>query len=615
MKKLLVLKTFLFFLLSNFFCYTQYWQQKIDYKISVDLDDSNSTYKGTQKIVYKNNSPETLKKIYFHLYFNAFQPESDMSIRLKNNSDKNVRFSDNFNKNGFSKLSKSGQGYLKVFNLKQNGSLVKTLKDDTILEVFLNTPIKSGQKTVFELSFQGKVPDVIRRAGKNSKENIAYSMAQWYPKICEYDIDGWNTDPYTGREFHGVWGNYDVKIKLNKQYTVAATGYLKNAKQIGHGYHETNSDDISKEKLTWHFTAPNVHDFTWSADKEYIHDIFPGPNGVSLHFFYKNNPKIIENWKKLQPITAKLMDYFNTKIGMYPYKQYTVAQGADGGMEYPMITLITGEREFRSLVGVTAHELAHSWFHTILATNETKHEWMDEGFTTYISNIAENEILNENVKDPIAPYYRSYLNLALSGKEQPQTSNANRYNFNAAYEITAYSKGALFLSQLKYIIGEKLFFKTLNEYYSKYQFKHPTPTDFRRTAESVSDIHLDWFLTEWTQTTNKIDYSIEDVTSNLSVTEVSLKRKELMPMPVEVSVYYNDGSVQLFYIPFNLMRGNKRFELNSNIKLSKLKSWSWSNPHYSFKINKPLSHIKKILIDENEQMADIDRENNLFVVE
>ena len=309
MKKLLVLKTFLFFLLSNFFCYTQYWQQKIDYKITVDLDDSNSTYKGTQKIVYKNNSPETLKKIYFHLYFNAFQPESDMSIRLKNNSDKNVRFSDNFNKNGFSKLSKSSQGYLKVFNLKQNGSLVKTLKDDTILEVFLNTPIKSGQKTVFELSFQGKVPDVIRRAGKNSKENIAYSMAQWYPKICEYDIDGWNTDPYTGREFHGVWGNYDVKIKLNKQYTVAATGYLKNAKQIGHGYHETNSDDISKEKLTWHFTAPNVHDFTWSADKEYIHDIFPGPNGVSLHFFYKNNPKIIENWKKLQPITAKLMDY------------------------------------------------------------------------------------------------------------------------------------------------------------------------------------------------------------------------------------------------------------------------------------------------------------------
>ena len=203
----------------------------------------------------------------------------------------------------------------------------------------------------------------------------------------------------------------------------------------------------------------------------------------------------------------------------------------------------------------------------------------------------------------------------MSGKEQPQTSNANRYDFNAAYEITAYSKGALFLSQLKYIIGEKLFFKTLNEYYSKYQFKHPTPTDFRRTAESVSDIHLDWFLTEWTQTTNKIDYSIEDVTSNLSVTEVSLKRKELMPMPVEVSVYYNDGSVQLFYIPFNLMRGNKRFELNSNIKLSKLKSWSWSNPYYSFKINKPLSQIKKILIDENEQTAEIDRENNLFVVE
>ena len=157
MKKLLVLKLFYFFIIK-FFCYTQYWQQKIDYKITVDLDDSNSTYKGTQKIVYKNNSPETLKKIYFHLYFNAFQPESDMSIRLKNNSDKNVRFSDNFNKNGFSKLSKSGQGYLKVFNLKQNGSLVKTLKDDTILEVFLNTLLKADKKLYLNYHFKGKFP-------------------------------------------------------------------------------------------------------------------------------------------------------------------------------------------------------------------------------------------------------------------------------------------------------------------------------------------------------------------------------------------------------------------------------------------------------------------------
>ena len=162
-------------------------------------------------------------------------------------------------------------------------------------------------------------------------------MAQWYPKMAEYDYDGWNAAPYLGREFHGVWGDFDVTITLDKSYIVAASGYLQNADDIGYGYSDRKRPKSKKGNISWHFVAPNVHDFTWAADPNYIHDIHPGPNGVDLHFFYKNDEAIINNWKKLQPHTAELMRFYNKNIGPYPYKQYSVVQGGDGGMELSLI--------------------------------------------------------------------------------------------------------------------------------------------------------------------------------------------------------------------------------------------------------------------------------------
>ena len=378
-------------LLVAFFSFTvsaQYWQQKVDYTMSVELDAKTADYAGVQKLVYTNNSPETLSKVFYHLYFNAFRPGSDMAIRLKNGGDRNGRFKVNIDS-----LSAFQSGYLKVSSLKQDGVPAKIIESGTILEVTLNKPLASGASTLLDLEFNGHVPDLVRRAGKNSKEGVAFSMAQWYPKMSEYDVDGWNTDPYTGREFHGVWGDFDVKITLDKDYTVGGSGYLQNADKIGKGYSDRKKAKTKKGKITWHFIAPNVHDFTFAADTDYIHDIYPGPNNVDLHFFYKNNPEIIENWKNLQPLTAELMAFFNEKVGPYPYKQYSVIHGGDGGMEYAMLTLITGNRKFGSLVGVTAHEMAHSWFQHVLATNETKHEWMDEGFTSFISTLGTNKVL------------------------------------------------------------------------------------------------------------------------------------------------------------------------------------------------------------------------------
>ena len=586
----------------------QYWQQEVDYTISVRLDTETAIYKGTQKLIYTNNSPETLKKIFYHLYFNAFQPESDMAIRLKNGGDKNRRFEISLDT-----LSADQSGYLKVSNLKQDGKPVQTKESGTILEVTLNEPLTSGQSTVLELEFEGHVPDVIRRAGKNSAEGVAFSMAQWYPKLSEYDVDGWNTDPYTGREFYGVWGNFDVKITLHKDFTVGGSGYLQNADEIGKGYSDRKRSKSKKGEITWHFIAPSVHDFTFAADPNYIHDIYPGPNNVDLHFFYKNDPEIIENWKKLQPITAELMEYFNDKIGPYPYKQYSVIQGGDGGMEYAMCTLITGGRKFGSLVGVTAHELAHSWFQFLLATNETKHEWMDEGFTTFISTLAENVVLKEEKEFPLSSSYKGYLSLANSGVEQPQSSNANRYHYNYAYESTAYNKVAVFLGQLGYIIGTENLFKTLQIYYDEYKFKHPVPNDVRRIAERVSGIQLRWYLTDWTQTTNTIDYAIESVVPEKSITQINLKRIGLMPMPLDVLVKYKDGSHEFYYIPITLMRGEKENPYKAPWTVEK--DWSWANPKYTFSIDRKTDEIDFITIDPSYYMADVDRDNNTFINE
>ena len=592
------------FLFSPLLFSQNYWQQKVDYEMSVDVDVNSFLFSGKQKLLYTNNSPDTIQKVFYHLFFNAFQKGSEMAVRIKTGKDKNRRF-----KIDLDTLLPSEEGFLKVFNLKQNGKKIKSKVSGTILEVTLISPIPPKKSALLTLDFNGQVPVMVRRAGRNSADGIALSMAQWFPKMAEYDYDGWNAEPYLGREFHGVWGDYDVKISIDKDYVVAASGYIQNPDAVGHGYSDS-SKKKKKGKITWHFIAPQVHDFTWAADPDFIHDIYPGPNNVDLHFFYKNKDSNLPNWKNIQPITAELMVFFNKTIGRYPYKQYSVVQGGDGGMEYAMLTLIARERSFESLVGVTSHELAHSWFQHVLATNEMKHEWMDEGFTSYISDLAENEVLQKGLVFPHAGSYRGYLRLALSGFEQPQSTNANRYDYNMAYESTAYSKGSVFLGQLGYIIGPKNLAKTIKEYYKEFKFTHPRPNDFRRVAERVSGIQLKWYLTDWTQTTNTVDYAIKKVVGIEDKTKVSLRRIGSMPMPLDILVSFSDGQKKLFYIPIPLMRGKKQNPYSFNWEV--LNDWPWAFPDFSFTINKNVDEIESIIIDPSFYMADIDRDNNVY---
>jgi len=588
-----------------------YWQQHVDYTMDVNMDVETFQYTGTQKLVYTNNSPDTLSRVYYHLYFNAFRPGSEMDVRLQTIEDGDRRMM-NDGQSRIASLNESEMGYLHPISLTQDGAETTYSEEGTILVVDLAKPILPGGKTTLDMEFEGQVPIQIRRSGRNNKEGVALSMSQWYPKLSEYDFEGWHPNPYIAREFHGVWGDFDVKLTLDKTYVVGGTGYLQNPNEVGYGY-EAEGVKVKRrgKTLTWHFKAPNVHDFMWAADPEYVHETVQMENGPALHFFYKNKPELGENWKNLQPKTVAAMEFFSKNIGPYPYEQYSVIQGGDGGMEYAMGTLITGERKFGSLVGVMVHEMAHSWFQHILATNESKHSWMDEGFTSFISSLCMNEIMGQNKANPFERSYRSYYALVKSGKEQPQSTHADRYDTNYAYGVAAYSKGAVFLSQLGYVIGQDKLMETLKRYYETFKFKHPVPNDIKRVAEKVSGMELDWYLTDWTQTTNSIDYGIKEIIEENGKTKVILERVGLMPMPLDILVVDANGNRETYYVPLRMMRGEKANPY-AGLKRTVVDDWAWAYPTYELVIDKPLSQIAGVMIDPSGLMADVNQENNLY---
>lgn len=590
---------------------TSSWQQHVDYTMDVKMDVESFQYSGTQKIVYTNNSPDELRRVYFHLYFNAFQPGSEMDMRLQNVRDPDRRMM-NGGKSRIAVLKPEEQGYLHITSLTQDGTAVKYLEEETILVVDLAEPIASGSSTTFDLSFMGQVPLQIRRSGRNNAEGIALSMSQWYPKLAEYDFEGWHPNPYIAREFHGVWGNFDVKITLDKDYVIGATGYLQNPGEIGHGYGEKTRRTRGKT-LTWHFKAPRVMDFVWGADPGYTHDTLKVKGGPVLHFFYKGNDQLKENWKNLQPKAAAAMTYLSEHIGPYPYEQYSIIQGGDGGMEYPMATLITGDRSFGSLVGVTVHEMAHSWFQHLLGTNESKYEWMDEGFTSYISALCMNEIMERDNPFPFSGSYSGYRRLANSGVEEPQTTHADRYNTNFAYGSSAYSKGAVFLAQLGYVIGEDKRDQAIKQYYEQFKFRHPIPNDIKRVAEKVSGIELEWYLNDWTRTTNTIDYAISEVEASGEKTRITLKRKGQMPMPIDLFIKDKEGNYHNYYIPLRMMRGEKDNPYPA-YERKVLRDWAWTHPSYTFEVDLPYGRVDALAIDPSGLMADVELSDNEYTV-
>ena len=604
----------LYLIFINIFFYSQvsgqknYWQQQISYDIDVDFNHQNHQFDLTEKLTYHNNSPDNLSKVFFHLYYNAFQPGSMMDVRSRTIADPDSRVLDriqSLNKDeiGFQKINSVVDGNNKNLIFNEQG---------TILEVILDQPLRPGKKLKLTLSCKSQIPLQIRRTGRYNKENVAYSMTQWYPKMCEYDDEGWHSNPYIGREFHGVWGDFDVTINIDSSFILGGTGIVQNPNEIGYGY-ENEKFKTKKyygNKLKWHFKAENVHDFAWAGDPFFIHEKTNLDNGTILHFLHKDD-SLNNNWKLLQPYAKKCFEYMNKNYGEYPYKQYSIIQGGDGGMEYPMCTLITAEGSLRGLISVTVHESIHSWFQGILGTNESKYEWMDEGFCSYAQYEVLNYLYDKNVLNPLLRQYKSYYRLANSEFQEPLSTHSDFYNLNYVYGVNAYSKGSVFLNQLGYIIGSEKLKSGMKKYFDQWKFKHPTPTDFKKVMEYESNLELDWYFEQFIETVNTVDYSIFSVTEIGDKTKILIQRIGRVPMPLDISVTSSKSKITWYNIPLRIMRGSKEKDIiGKNFKA--ISPWPWVYNFYEFIIDLPLEEVQKIEIDASTRMADINRSNNIW---
>ena len=590
------------------------WQQSIKYKMDIDMDVKKNQYKGKQYIQYVNNSPDTLDKVFYHMYFNAFQPNSMMDVRSRTIADPDRRVGSRIEG-----LTKDEIGYIKVKMLKHQGEEVEYEMVGTILEVTLNEPIEPRSSTLFEMDYEAQIPLQVRRSGRDNAEGVKFSMAQWYPKMANYDYQGWSANPYVGREFYGIWGDYNVTIHIDKKYVVGATGQLQNMDEIGYGYGKVKSKE-KKGKITYKFLAENVHDFAWGADPDYTHETYQIIDGPLLHFLYQPGEKTTENWQNLPRAMAAAYKWMSTRYGKYPYDNYYFVQGGDGGMEYPQLTLITGERSYGSLVGVSIHEWMHSWYQMVLATNEALYPWMDEGFTSFGSTETMNYLKQEGIipgeiaENPFLGAFNGQANIALSGFEEPLSTHADHYTTNRAYGVGSYIKGQVFLKQLEYVLGKVAFDKALLDYYDTWKFKHPNPNDFIRVFEKNSGLELDWYKEYMVNTTHYIDYALDTIVLNRKYkgASIELSRIGKMPMPLDVLVETQAGKKYMYNIPLQIMRGAKPKDDAGIDGYTVVEDWPWTNPTYSLKVPHKIGDIKKITIDPNTGMVDVDRMNNVW---
>jgi hypothetical protein len=641
------------------------WQQRVKYTMDVNMDVSTNRFTGKQKLQYTNNSPDTLSKVFYHLYWNAFQPNSMMDARSRHLGQVMVNGRPDWDarvRDRIANLKPEEIGYQKVKWIKLNGVTQTMKEEETILVVTLNKPILPKTTVTFEMEFEAQVPLQIRRSGRdNPQTGVRYSMSQWYPKMCEYDYEGWHPTPYIAREFYGVWGDYEVNITIDKNYLIGGSGYLQNAAQIGFGYETpgTKAAPPASSTLTWHFIAPNVHDFMWAADPEYKHLSKVAANGTIINVIYNrdvamlqkqfdalpertkaqhNNDvnKYIENWDKqwstVLDAAITVLPFIEKTFGKYPYKQYSFVHGGDGGMEYPMATLVSGPG-----LGTAFHEWMHSWYQMMMGTNESEYAWMDEGFTSYAEELvtdyykkkmAEKEEANSNSirsgnfidsatkKSPVTLHssaYQGYYALVKSGLEEPMTTHADHFEANFAYSIAAYSKGEIFMEQFGYIVGAAVRDKILLNYYNAWHFKHPNVNDFVQVAEKTSGMKLDWYREYFVNTTKTIDYGIDSLWEEGGKTKIRIINKGKMPMPIDLQLTFKDGSSELHYIPMYLMFGAKPEE-DPSITRVVYPAWKWTHSTYVIETSKKLSDLAIAEIDPTQRMADINRKDNKLEV-
>lgn len=497
--------------------YSQYWQQQVNYTIDVTLNDKDHALDGFEKIEYINNSPDTLKFIWFHLWPNAYKNDK-------------TAYTDQALENGNTKFyfsKKEDRGYINKLEFKVNNQTASTEDHPQhidIVKLVLPSPLPPGEKIIITTPFHVKLPYNFSRGGH---EGETYQVTQWYPKPAVYDRKGWHPIPYLDQgEFYSEFGNFDVRITLPKNYVVAATGDLQNEEEknwllarstftwqpqkekIKTKYGQTQTKThlypaSSSELKTLKYTQNNIHDFAWFADKRFIvkHDTCKLASGKIIDAYVFYTPSENETWKNSLQIVEEAIRTRSEWVGEYPYNVVSAVQGPasfGGGMEYPTVTLISPQASEQLLDFTIAHEVGHNWFYGILGTNERQHPWMDEGINTFYDNrYSKWKYGNEGeikfgtqsfaIKDAERLVFESK---AVVKKDQPINSEGDRFT-NMNYDLIAYYKTGAWLELLERKLGKETFDKAMQQYYKEWQFKHPYPDDLKKILETVSGQNLD----------------------------------------------------------------------------------------------------------------------------
>jgi hypothetical protein len=581
--------------------------------MNVTLNDDDYTFKGTARVEFLNNTPDTLRQIFFHAHFNAFQPNSLTHKRVAAIGPNRMK------PETFANLKPNEYGKLDILSGTANGSAFTVERLGTIIRVDIAKPLLPQERITLDFTFEGQVPIQIRRSGRNNSQGVRYSMAQWFPKLCEYDQHGWQNNQFVLREFYGVWGKYDVKLTVPAKLVVGASGDLQNPLEVGHGY-EFDRDTVKfpapdAEKpqgtKTWHFVAFPVHDFAWVADADYIHRVvkMPATSPISpnLTFHILSKPKFEAVWKNAPEWLPRIFRFNGEKYHPYPYKQFTCAQAGDGGMEYPNLVMIRSG-DYNGTLGTVAHEATHQWFYGLAANNETKHAWMDEGITDYLTDriMAEEFKIDEQTrstwlenaliprrKDALESN-RSFLRVYALGYDEPLSIPQDRMNEDMT-AVMVYRKASAMLRQFEYSFGKDKVDELLRTYQQRWRFRHPYPPDFEKIGTEVFGQRMDEVFDTFLRGTELPDYTLQSLrseplglpTGGKFKNTLQIAKRERAHVPLRLFATDVSGAVQALSIPSDMLNA-------PNKDTSRLAPWFWVAPDYTaeFITERPLREVR-----------------------
>ena len=536
-----------------------YFQQEVDYTIQVSLDDVAHELNGMMELHYKNNSPDALEFIYFHLWPNAY---SDFNTCLSEELDELGQFNYHFS-------DKEDRGNIRGFRWTVDGEEAafefQTSENSDQGKLILKQALAPGSTCIIRTPFQVKIPSgAFSRLGHLGN---SYQITQWYPKPAVYDNKGWHSIPYLNQgEFYSEFGSFKVSITLPANYIVGATGVLQEAEEYEYmkliskrePIQDSNEFPVSvQEKKTLTYVQDKVHDFAWFADKRFniLYDKVELPeskDSIDAWVLYTNNHK--EAWMKSMEYVQGGIQHYSKYVGDYPYSQVTVIDGtlsAGGGMEYPMITVINGTSDDMALEDIIVHEIGHNWFYGILGSNERDHAWMDEGINTYYESRYFEEKYHGQSEAMLAwlgidgrqLHEIGYLYNAR--KHQDQDLDLSSSDFTSLnYATMVYSKGGYIMEHLSSVIGQEEYDQAMHDYFKTWGFHHPYPEDLQKSFEKSTGKDLSWFNTYLSSGNKKLDYSLK-ASSALGSEKLELTLRECSgtDVPVKIGMFKGEERV------------------------------------------------------------------------